>query len=73
MPDLRNRELIDDATVSNLLNRIDGYIRSNDNILGIVDEIDEIILVEIMGVDENVVREFRNIWLTLQRRRLNRR
>ncbi|MDU2663488.1 MAG: class I SAM-dependent methyltransferase [Clostridium perfringens] len=73
MPDLSSRELIDDDTVNELVNIIDNYVRQNNNdILGILDEIDERVLVQIMGLDRELVLAFRHMWITLRERRLGR-
>lgn len=72
LPDLRNENLIDDDTVEELINIVDEYCRNNDDILGILDEIDRRILVDIIGMNMNDVIEFRQMWLTLRNRRLGR-
>lgn len=72
LPDLRNIQLIDDDTVSELIGLVDEYVRTHDDILGILDEIDRRVLVNILGMDEEVVLQFRRMWLTLRERRLSR-
>lgn len=72
LPDLRDRNLIHDDTVEELINMVDGYCRNNDDILGILDEIDRRVLVDIIGMNMNDVIEFRQMWLTLRNRRLGR-
>lgn len=72
LPDLRKVELVDEETVNELVEIIDGYVRNHDDIQGILDEIDRRVLVNILGIDENVILAFRNMWLTLRDRRLNR-
>lgn len=70
IPDLTDRELIDDELVNNLINKIDNYIRYNSDIEGILDEIDEYILVKKMGLKKETVLQFRNMWLKLRERRI---
>ncbi|HAR84289.1 MAG TPA: class I SAM-dependent methyltransferase [Clostridium sp.] len=72
MPDLSSRELIDDDTVNELVNIIDNYVRENNDISGILDEIDERVLLQIMGLERVQVLAFRQMWLTLRERRLGR-
>lgn len=72
LPDLRDTNLIDDYTVNELIQIIDNYVRNNDDILGILDVIDRRVLVDILGLGMEDVLEFRNMWLTLRERRLNR-
>lgn len=72
LPDLRDRELVSDTVVDELIDIIDKYCRKNSDILGILDEIDNRVLVDIIGMNMNDVIEFRNMWLTLRTRRLGR-
>ncbi|MEG1416815.1 MAG: class I SAM-dependent methyltransferase, partial [Clostridium sp.] len=72
LPDLRCDNLIDDKTVDELIKLIDTYVRSNNDILGILDEIDKKVLVEILGLSMDMVLQFREIWINLRSRRLNR-
>ena len=72
LPDLRDGDLIDDYTVNELIQIIDNYVRNNDDILGILDVVDRSVLVDILGLSMEDVLEFRNMWLTLRERRLNR-
>ena len=72
IPDLSSRELIDDKTVNDLVNIIDNYIRENNDVEGILDEIDEKVLVNIIGIEKNIVLAFRRMWITLRERRLGR-
>lgn len=72
MPDLTNKELIDDYIVDNLVDLIDNHVRNNTDILGILDDIDTKVLVEIVGLGRETVMAFRRIWLTLRERRLGR-
>lgn len=72
LPDLRDENLIDNDTVDELIQIIDDYVRSNDDILGILDVIDRRVLVDILGLNLGDVLEFRNMWVTLRERRLNR-
>lgn len=72
LPDLRDRNLINDNIIDELIEIVDNYVRNNDDILGILDVVDRRILVDILDLDMNQVLEFRNMWLTLRQRRLNR-
>lgn len=72
LPDLRNEELISEDIVDELIELIDKYVRNNDDILGILDEIDRRVLVDILGMRIEEVSAFRKMWITLRNRRLNR-
>lgn len=72
MPNLSNRELISDDLVNKLVNDIDSYVRESSDIEGILDEIDERILVDVMGIRRETVLAFRKMWITLRDRRLGR-
>ncbi|MBU3209648.1 class I SAM-dependent methyltransferase [Clostridium algidicarnis] len=72
MPNLSDRTLINDELVNELVNKIDIYVRENNDIDGILDEIDDRILVDVMGIRKDTVLAFRQMWLTLRERRLGR-
>ena len=72
MPNLSDRKLIPDYIVDELVNNIDIYIRENRDILEVLDEMDRRILMDIIGLDEQLVLAFRKMWLILRERRLNR-
>lgn len=72
LPDLRDERVISDNMVDELIDLVDNYVRNNDDILGILDELDKRILVDIMGINLEDVLAFREIWITLRSRRLNR-
>ncbi|MED0827670.1 class I SAM-dependent methyltransferase [Bacillus pacificus] len=63
---------IGQAQLDELLEMIDQHVRNNDDILGILPEIDRRVLVEMLNIPERVVLSFRNMWLTLRERRLQR-
>lgn len=73
IPDLRDINLITEERVNELINQIDNYVRNNNDIEGILDEIDQAVLVEALGMELEEVQQFRHIWITLRNRRLNRR
>lgn len=72
LPDLREEKVISDNIVDDLIELIDDYVRNNDDILGILNEIDRRLLVDIMGMRLEDVLAFRKMWITLRNRRLNR-
>ena len=72
IPDLSSRDLIDDETVDELVNVIDNCVRNNNDLEGILDEIDQRVLVDILRIDRDVVSAFRQMWITLRERRLGR-
>lgn len=63
---------IDDALKSDVIKKADDVIRSGKNIESVLDYVDRTILVDHMGFDEEVCKECRRIWQTLQARRLGR-
>lgn len=69
MPNLQD---IDSTLASNLIKKIDQVIRDNDEIETILDEIDREVLVNYVGIEKEVVLQFRRIWKKLMNRRLNR-
>lgn len=70
LPNLNNREIINDQLVNELINKIDMYVRNNNDITSILDEIDEYILVQKLGLRKDVVVRFREMWLRLRERRM---
>ena len=72
LPDLRDEGVISNNIVDELIELIDNYSRNNDDILGILDEIDRRLLVDIIGMRLEDVVAFRKMWITLRNRRLNR-
>lgn len=56
----------------NLLQRIDGIVRKDDNIEAALDIVDQEILVEMLGIDSKWCAQCRVIWRKLQKRRLSR-
>lgn len=69
---LPNLQEIDSSLASSLIKKIDEVIRDNDDIEVILDEIDQVVLVDYIGIEKEVVLQFRNIWKKLMNRRLNR-
>ncbi|CZR74697.1 TPA: class I SAM-dependent methyltransferase [Clostridioides difficile] len=72
IPDLQSNELITNDIVNYLIQEIDTRVRNNNDIEDILDLVDETILIEILGIDRNIVDQFRKMWLILKNRRLNR-
>lgn len=66
---LPNLQDLSSTTVTDLIERIDKAIRENQDIEPILDDIDNIVLVDHIGMDINKVKMFRNIWKRLIRRR----
>ncbi|EGL18180.1 MULTISPECIES: class I SAM-dependent methyltransferase [unclassified Paenibacillus] len=71
VPNLFQIELTDDY-IEQLLHLIDDHVKKNDDILGILPEIDSRILVEILNIPMETVTAFRDMWLLLRNRRLQR-
>jgi adenine-specific DNA-methyltransferase len=69
---LPNLQDIDSSLASSLIQKIDQVIRDNVDIEVILDEIDQAVLVDYIGIEKEVVLQFRNIWKKLMNRRLNR-
>lgn len=69
LPNLQN---FDDDLTKKLIQRIDKAIRNNEDIEKTLDEVDQVILVDYLGIDKKVVQGFRAIWKKLMNRRLNR-
>lgn len=70
-----DEQVIDDVTVMRLVHEIDELIRVNDGLEGIneiLDFIDEQLLHQILDVDPQITRQFRNMWNILRERRLGR-
>lgn len=63
---------IDDSTRQYLLEYIDRIVRSDDDIEKALDEVDRKLLIDILGIEEDVCKQCRIIWKKLQRRRLTR-
>lgn len=71
VPNLFHLELTDNF-VEELLHLIDDHVKNNDDILGILPEIDNRILVGLLNIPPETVTAFRNMWLLLRNRRLER-
>lgn len=69
LPDLQK---MDSNLVRQLINKLDRTIRGNKDIEVVLDEIDQKVLVDYLGIDAEVVRSFRIIWKKLMDRRRNR-
>jgi len=63
---------IDTALRNDLLAQVDEIIRNNEDIELALDLVDKKLLVDILGIDESICRQCRNIWRKLQSRRLKR-
>lgn len=60
---------IDNVTSKKLLSTIDDYIRNGKDIDELLDITDKVILHDYIGIDENTIKQFRNIWKKLMNRR----
>ncbi len=60
---------LDELTLRSLITKIDKVIRKNKPIEPILDEVDQVILVNFLGIDASDVKKFRNIWKKLMKRR----
>lgn len=70
-----DEQIINDDTVMELVHEIDRRIRNDDGIDGINDIlnfIDDFLLNQILGIEQNVIDRFRNMWNILRERRLGR-
>ena len=63
---------IDPQKRENLLQRIDGIVRKDDDIEAALDIVDQEILVDMLGIDPTWCAQCRAIWRKLQKRRLGR-
>jgi len=63
---------IDAALRNDLLAQVDRIIRNNEDIELALDLVDKKLLVDILGIDEGICKQCRNIWRKLQSRRLKR-
>lgn len=70
LPDLTSESLISNEKINSLEIIIDDYVRNNDDIIELLDVVDKEILINILGIPEEVVMKFRNMWLILRNRRL---
>lgn len=69
LPDLQN---FDDKRTDELIASIDDYVRNKKSIEELLNQIDEEILVNYIGMSFDEVKLFRNIWKKLMNRRLDR-
>ena len=67
LPIVRN---MDDTTKTDILHKIDGIIRNNEDIERALDIVDEKILQEALGIDKELCGCCRKIWRKFQQRRL---
>lgn len=63
---------IDINIKEDLLNEIDRIVRLDEDIEKALDLVDNEILVNILGIDKEICKRFRDIWKKLQKRRLGR-
>lgn len=66
VPDLHD---LDDLTAKKLLSKIDKAIRTNKNIEKVLDEVDQKILIEHIGLTPHEAALFRDVWKRLMNRR----
>lgn len=66
LPDLKD---FDNNKVKELLEEIDNTIRNNLPIDDLLDKIDKAILIDYLGIDKSVCKEFRIMWNNLMQRR----
>lgn len=71
IPNLDNVHIEEDV-IEELLNEVDMLVRTNRDIIQVLDLIDQRILIDIMGIPRETVDVFNTIWLTLRSRRLGR-
>lgn len=69
LPNLQN---LNDELTHALIKKIDNAIRNNEDIEKTLDEVDEEVLVNYLGIEKDIVKSFRVIWKKLMNRRLNR-
>ncbi|MDR9855634.1 class I SAM-dependent methyltransferase [Paenibacillus sp. VCA1] len=69
LPDVQH---LDDKLTIELLEKIDYTIKNNIAVDSLLDEIDKLVLVEFLGIEESVVRQFRGMWKKLMTRRRQR-
>lgn len=74
LPNIFDAKKVTDAEIDILFNKIDEFIRQNgsDTIEVLINELDNKILVEKIGLEINSVIELRKAWKKLQNRRLSR-
>lgn len=64
--------MIDECKLNDVVNHLDSLIRSTCNIEEVLDFMDQEVLIKILGINEEIVTIFRNVWLKLRARRLGR-
>nr|WP_277874672.1 class I SAM-dependent methyltransferase [Mesobacillus harenae] len=69
---LPNLENLDEETVNRLLNLIDRNIRERGRIEDILPEVDAVILNQHLGISNEIITSFRDIWRQLMNRRRQR-
>lgn len=69
---LPNLQYLDDETTTRMLQKIDFAVRNKKDIEPVLDEIDQKILVEFLGIQKETVTSFRGIWHKLMNRRRQR-
>lgn len=69
IPNINN---LDNDTTERLLHLIDETIRNNGNVDEMLDIIDKTVLIDFLGIDEEMVYNFRGIWKKLMNRRRKR-
>lgn len=69
LPDLQH---LDDNLVLDLLEKINHTIKNNTEVEPILDKVDQLVLIDFLGIEESVVLQYRNIWKKLMARRRQR-
>lgn len=69
---LPNLQDLDEATTTDLLEKINQAVRNKSDIEPILDEVDQKVLVEFLNIDNKKIATFRDIWRKLMSRRRKR-
>lgn len=67
-----NIDDMDDKKVNKLIEILDDYIRNKKNIKEAIDIMDQEILKDYLGMSSDIINTYREIWKTLNNRRMNR-
>lgn len=67
-----NIDDMDDQKVNKLIEILDDYIRNKKNIKEAIDIMDQEILKDYLGMSSDIINTYREIWKTLNNRRMNR-
>lgn len=69
LPNIQN---LDTDIVRELIGKVDSAIRNNQDIEPVLEEVDKVVLNEFLGIKEETIFSFRQIWKKLMNRRLSR-